>query len=97
MKFSHQLLFSRVLLFISLASCLVAFAQKDNYRAAISAAADNIEQKVIAWRHDIHQNPELGNREVRTSALWPNTLQSLGMEVKTNVGRNRCGRNIKRR
>src|SRR5690606_6644113 len=37
--------------------------------SAIAAAADRLEQKVVAWRRDIHQNPELGNREFRTSKL----------------------------
>lgn len=44
-------------------------AQKINYATTISAAADKIESKVIAWRHDIHEHTELGNREVRTAAL----------------------------
>ena len=46
----------------------------------------DIEQKVIDWRRDIHQNPELGNREFRTATLVAKHLQSLGMEVKTEVG-----------
>ena len=61
-------------------------AQKSNYSDLISAAADKIEAKVIAWRHDIHEHPELGNREVRTAALIAKHLQSLGIEVKTEVG-----------
>lgn len=61
-------------------------AQKSNYSALIAKSADKIEQKVIAWRHDIHQNPELGNREFRTAELVARHLQSLGMEVKTKVG-----------
>jgi amidohydrolase len=52
----------------------------------INTAADKIEQKVIAWRHDLHQNPELGNREFRTADIIAKHLQSLGMEVKTKVG-----------
>lgn len=70
---------------VLLLSCNVTMAQKNNYRLAISITADKIEQKVIEWRHDIHQNPELGNRETRTAALVAKHLQSLGMEVKTNV------------
>ncbi len=61
-------------------------AQKTNYATAISAAADKIESKVIAWRHDIHKHPELGNREVRTADLIAKHLRSLGIEVKTGVG-----------
>lgn len=52
----------------------------------IQAAVKGVEKKVIEWRRDIHQHPELGNREVRTAALVAKHLQALGMEVKTNVG-----------
>lgn len=45
-----------------------------------------IEKKVIDWRRDIHQHPELGNREVRTAALVTKHLKALGMDVQTNVG-----------
>ena len=45
-----------------------------------------IEQKVIDWRRDIHEHPELGNREVRTAALVTKHLKALGMDVQTNVG-----------
>jgi amidohydrolase len=48
--------------------------------------ADTVESKVVAWRRDIHQHPELGNREVRTSALVAAHLESLGYEVRRNVG-----------
>ena len=51
----------------------------------INQRAANLESKVIAWRRDIHQNPELGNREFRTSKLVADHLRSLGLEVKTEV------------
>jgi amidohydrolase len=63
----------------------IATAQKSNYSDLITKSADKIEQKVIAWRHDFHQNPELGNRETRTAAIVARHLKSLGFEVKTNV------------
>ena len=44
-----------------------------------------IENKVIEWRHDIHQNPELGNREFKTAAKIATHLKSLGIEVQTGV------------
>ena len=53
--------------------------------AQVDQLADKLEQKVIAWRRDIHANPELGNREFRTSKLVADHLRSLGMEVKTGV------------
>jgi amidohydrolase len=61
-------------------------AQSSKYSAKISAATSKVESKVIEWRHDIHQNPELGNREVRTAALVAKHLESLGIEVQTKVG-----------
>jgi amidohydrolase len=61
-------------------------AQSKDIRNEIQTKAKDIEQKVIDWRRDIHQNPELGNREVRTAAMVAKHLESLGMEVTTNVG-----------
>lgn len=60
-------------------------AQKSNYTQIIGKKANQIEQKVIAWRQDFHQNPELGNRETRTASIVAKHLQSLGFVVKTNV------------
>jgi len=60
--------------------------KKSNYSELIAKKANQIEPKVIAWRHDFHQNPELSNREVRTAAIVAKHLQSLGIEVQTNVG-----------
>jgi amidohydrolase len=51
----------------------------------IAELADTLESKVIAWRRDIHQNPELGNREFRTSKLVADHLRSLGLEVRTGI------------
>jgi amidohydrolase len=55
------------------------------FDAAIRAAAAQIEGKVITWRRDFHQNPELGNREFRTSKIVAGHLRSLGIEVKEKV------------
>ena len=44
-----------------------------------------IESKVIEWRRDIHQNPELSNREFKTAEKITKHLKSLGMEVETGV------------
>jgi amidohydrolase len=48
-------------------------------------AAAKVTAQVTAWRRDIHQHPELGNRETRTAALVAAQLKSLGMTVETGV------------
>ena len=53
--------------------------------AEIDARAKAIEPKLIAWRRDIHEHPELGDMEVRTSKLIADHLRSLGIEVRTGV------------
>lgn len=75
-----------LLIFILMLFTTYTFSQIKDHSAVISKAADKIEQKVIDWRHDIHQNPELGNREFRTAALIAKHLESLGLEVQTKVG-----------
>lgn len=81
MKKTHLLLVLTFLL-----SHLNLNAQSNGIQNEIQTKVKGIEQKVIDWRRDIHQNPELSNREVRTAAMVAKHLQSLGMEVKTNVG-----------
>ena len=41
--------------------------------------------QVVAWRRDFHKNPELGNRETRTSKIIADELRKLGFEVTTGV------------
>ena len=60
-----------------------AFLARDT---AISQHADRLNDQVIAWRRDLHANPELGNREFRTGKLVAEHLRKLGFdEVKENV------------
>lgn len=76
-------IFLYCLLFIS--TC--AFAQNDVLRNKANQSADKIESKVIAWRRDFHEHPELGNNEFRTAGIIAKHLQSLGIEVKTGVAK----------
>lgn len=46
---------------------------------------EKIEEKVITWRRDIHQNPELSNREYKTAEKIASHLKSLGLEVQTGI------------
>lgn len=69
-----------ILLTITLFTSAFAFAQH-----GLDKDIANIENKVIEWRRDFHQNPELSNREFRTAEKIADHLKSLGMEVQTGV------------
>jgi len=69
------------LLAVLAAASGAASAQQD----ALDAAAREIEPRVIEWRRDIHQHPELSNRETRTAGIVAEHLRALGMEVRTGV------------
>ncbi len=47
--------------------------------------AEKVESKVIDWRHDIHEHPELSNREFKTAEKIAAHLKSLGIEIQTEV------------
>ena len=53
--------------------------------AAIDAAVEKIEPTLLMWRRDLHQHPELGNREFRTAGIVAKHLEELGLEVRTKV------------
>ncbi|MCF0070432.1 amidohydrolase [Dyadobacter sp. CY261] len=52
---------------------------------SIDQKAATLEKKLVDWRRDFHQNPELGNREFKTSEKVANHLKQLGIEVQTGV------------
>ena len=51
----------------------------------IQKAVKKYTQETIEYRHQIHQFPELSNREFKTAELVEKHLNSLGMEVKTGI------------
>jgi amidohydrolase len=53
--------------------------------AQIDAAVLNIEPQCISWRRQLHEHPELGNREFNTAKLIATELRSFGIEVKEGV------------
>ncbi len=60
--------------------------QATDLHAEIDRRSAEVSDQVIAWRRDIHRNPELGNREFRTAGIVAGHLRSLGLdEVRTNV------------
>jgi len=64
---------------------LAPAANAADLRTDLDRLADQIEPRMIEWRRDIHQHPELGNREVRTAGIVAAHLKALGLEVKTGV------------
>ena len=52
---------------------------------SVDDLTDRFAERIIALRHQIHQNPELGNREFETARLAADHMRSLGLEVTENV------------
>ncbi len=69
----------------TLLSGATAFAQDLGTR--LDAAITTLEPRVIEWRRDLHQNPELSNREFRTSKIVAEHLKRLGLEVQTGIAK----------
>ena len=57
----------------------------DAQRPEVGQQAGRLQPKVLAWRRDLHEHPELGNRETRTSKIVADHLRSLGLDVKTGI------------
>jgi amidohydrolase len=78
----------KILLLTASCFCLaLANSQKTTIESQIETSANKIESKCIAWRRDLHEHPELSNREFRTSKIIADHLRSLGIEVKENVAK----------
>lgn len=52
---------------------------------SIKSLSDSVSDRVLEWRRDFHENPELSNREFRTAEIVAAHLEALGMEVQTGV------------
>ncbi len=65
------------------AGAAVAQVPLERIETAVAAATP----RVVAWRRDLHQHPELGFAETRTAGVVADHLRSLGLEVRTEVGR----------
>ncbi len=73
-------------LLLSLAIAWPAHAwQAPAQRPEVAAAAQKLQQKVIDWRRDFHQHPELSNRERRTAAKVAEHLRALGLQPRTGI------------
>lgn len=66
----------------ALAAALAAAPDAD-----IDAAVRAMTPRLVETRRDLHMNPELGNRETRTSALVADRLRALGLQVRYPVAK----------
>jgi amidohydrolase len=71
-------LFLLLALFPLAASAQVSHEQLDRL-------ASEAQSQVVEWRRWFHQNPELGNREFKTSARIAEILTDMGLEPKTGI------------
>lgn len=75
-----------LILWIALTQLSLA-TENSPWKSEVFKRSSEVEKKLIAWRRDIHQNPELGESEVRTAKVVAEHLKSLGLEVKTNIAK----------
>ena len=54
-------------------------ASTEQLQAQLDNDLEPLMKKVVEWRHDLHQFPELSNREFKTSKKVEDHLRSLGL------------------
>ncbi len=64
----------------------MAGKQNDELKQKIREAAKSLRKEVTGWRHHLHRNPELSNRETETAAYIAEKLKETGIEVQKGVG-----------
>ena len=86
MKVYSRLCWLLTLIFM-LSSPSISPTPPSKQKEEISQKVEAIKEQLIRIRRDIHQHPELGNREFRTSSLVAGHLRKLGLEVTTGVAK----------
>jgi len=66
---------------------LSSLATADSIGSRVDTVLAGLQPKIIDWRRDLHQNPELSNREFRTSKIVAEHLRALGLPVETGVAK----------
>lgn len=70
----------------ALVFCAPAHAQtQTGFTAPVESSIQSVLPRMVAWRRDFHQNPELSYEEVRTARIVAQHLRSLRFEVRTGV------------
>ncbi len=77
----------RLPLILCLGVFYLSSAQPSKLTSKVDKLSEEVIEKVIEWRHDIHQNPELSNREFKTADKIASHLRELGIEVETEVAK----------
>jgi amidohydrolase len=72
---------------LALALALSQGVTAQSLQSEIDRRVPAVMPKVVQWRRDIHQHPELSNRETRTAKVVADHLRALGLEVKTDIAR----------
>ncbi|HJT96679.1 MAG TPA: amidohydrolase [Rhodanobacteraceae bacterium] len=67
------------------AAVLVALSSAASADESVGQTTQALLPEITAWRRDLHQHPELSNREVRTSKFVAAELKKLGYEVRTGI------------
>ena len=84
---SHALAAAALILSAAASPAVAQVKAADPLAAEIETRMAAVMPKVVAWRRDIHEHPELSNQETRTAALVEKHLRALGLEVQPNVGK----------
>src|SRR5690349_1962679 len=69
------------------AAVLVALSATASAEESVQQTTQALLPEITAWRRDLHQHPELSNREVRTSKFVSGELKKLGYDVRTGIAK----------
>ncbi|MBS7565868.1 amidohydrolase [Mucilaginibacter sp. Bleaf8] len=72
---------------IALLLCAGSAFGQDALKARVAQKADALQPKLVNWRRDFHEHPELGNHETRTAEIIAKHLKALGIQVQTGVAK----------
>ena len=80
---------TRIFVILCAVACAVpsARANAQALTGDIDKLAAAVEPELLQWRRHLHQNPELGNREVQTAKYIVERLKSFGLEPQTGVAK----------
>ena len=79
-------MFARFLLIVTILFISIP-ARAQSLSADVDRLAAEVEPEMLEWRRYLHQNPELGNREVKTAAYIVERLKSFGLTPKTGIAK----------